>query len=327
MEIESVLQNLVDLHLHLGSASTPHFLWELAHEQGIRLPEKDYWKFIKSVTIAKKTTYDAYLKFFDLTELIQSSTYAIEKSVHNAISCAYRNADVRTIEIRFNPMLRNKGGEQDLDKIIFSAVFGMRNAMLEYPVRAGLILMMDRRFEKEKNEIIAKKAVRFKKDGVVGLDIAGPLNKNFSIDDIQHAVLIAKTGGLRITIHTGEVTPPQEIWEVVKKLKPHRIGHGIRSVEDPSLLEHLASKKIVLELCPTSNIQTKAVRNWNDIKTIIKAFQKYRVLFTINSDGPEFLKTDVKNELRKLFHKKILTIEEIQSIIKVSRTSSFISYE
>src|SRR3989344_826363 len=111
----------VDLHLHLGSSSTPHFLWELAHEQGIKLPHKDYWTFIKSITIADQTTYDRYLKFFDLTELIQSSTYAIERATHQAISRAYRKGNVRTIEVRFNPMLRNKGGEQDLDKIIFGA--------------------------------------------------------------------------------------------------------------------------------------------------------------------------------------------------------------
>ena len=61
MEIDTVLKNLVDLHLHLGSATPPHNLWELAHEQGIRLEEKDYWKFIDSVTIKENTTYEKYL--------------------------------------------------------------------------------------------------------------------------------------------------------------------------------------------------------------------------------------------------------------------------
>src|SRR5438128_1134298 len=110
---QNLLEDLTDLHIHLGSSSTPHFLWELAHDRGIKLPEKDYWRFIKSVTITKKTTYDKYLKFFDLTELIQSSPRSIEKSVHNAISVAYRRADVRRIEMRFNPMLRNRSGTTD----------------------------------------------------------------------------------------------------------------------------------------------------------------------------------------------------------------------
>ena len=111
----SYLTDLVDLHLHLGSASTPHFLWELAHEQGIKLAEKDYWAFIKSITLKEQTSYDNYLAFFHVTELIQSSTYAVERSSHKAVSRAYRKGNIQTLEVRFNPMLRNKGGANDLD--------------------------------------------------------------------------------------------------------------------------------------------------------------------------------------------------------------------
>lgn len=325
MEEDKVLTSLSDLHVHLGSTSTPHFLWELAHEQGIRLPEKDYWKFINSVTIRKKTTYDNYLKFFDLTEMIQSSTYAIEKATHNAVSQAYRHSDIQINEIRFNPMLRNKGGEQDLDKIIFSALVGAKKAMLEYPVKVGIILMMDRRFNKEKNEVIAQKAVKFCKEGVVGLDLAGPLNSDFKIDDIVDAVEIAKNAGIKITIHTGEVTPTEEIWEVVTKLKPDRIGHGIRSVDDQKLLDYLAKNKIVIELCPTSNIRTNAVKNWSEIDSIVKTFLKHRVLFTINSDGPEFLQTNVKKEFITLMKKNILSLQDVKNIINLSRTASFLN--
>jgi adenosine deaminase len=209
--MDKILNNLCDLHLHLGSAQPPHSLWELAHEQGIKLHEKDYWKFIDSVTIKENTTYDNYLNFFHLAELIQSSSLALEKACHSAVSYFYRVSDIRTLEIRFNPMLRNKGGEQDLDKIIFSALVGVKRACLEYPVRAGIILMMDRRFDKEKNTVIAKKAARFAQEGIIGIDLAGPLDEKFKMDDIVDAVLIAREAGLKVTIHTGEVTPPEEI--------------------------------------------------------------------------------------------------------------------
>lgn len=325
MEVDNTLQNLVDLHLHLGSSSTPHFLWELAHEQGIRLPEKNYWKFINSVTISKKTNYENYLNFFNLTERIQSSSYAIEKAVHGAISRNYRDADVRTIEIRFNPMLRNRGGEQDLDKVILAAAVGMKKACLEYPISAGLILMMDRRFDQEKNLIIAKKAARYKKEGVVGIDLAGPINKSFDINSITKAVAIAKDAGLKITIHTGEITPAEEVWQTLKKLAPDRIGHGIRAVDDPHLLEKLAKNKVVLELCPTSNIRTRAVKNWQELARIIKTLKKYGVLFTINSDGPEFLQTNVKKEFLTLLKKKILTAKDVKNIVALSRQSTFIT--
>ncbi len=325
MEADKTLENLVDLHLHLGSSSTPHFLWELAHEQGIRLPEKNYWKFIASVTINKKTTYDNYLSFFNLTERIQSSSYAIEKAVHSAISRYYRDADVRTLEVRFNPMFRNKGGEQDLDKIILAATIGMKKACLEYPVKAGIILMMDRRFDKEKNLIIAKKAVRYKKEGVVGIDLAGPIKNSFSIDSIIEPVRLAKKAGLKITIHTGEITGTTEIWQVLNKLEPDRIGHGIRAVDDPHLLQKLANDRVVLEICPTSNIRTQAVKNWQELGEIIKTLQKYGVLFTINSDGPEFLHTNVKKELLTLLKKNILSFAEVKNAVELARRSTFIN--
>ena len=318
------LTELVDLHLHLGAASTPHFLWELAHEQGIRLAEKDYWAFIGSITIRQQTTYDRYLKFFDLTELIQSSTYAIEQSAHKAVSRAYRKGGVTTIEIRFNPMLRNRGGEQDLDKIIFGAIVGMKKACLEYPVKAGLILMMDRRFSKDQNEIIAKKAARFASEGVVGLDIAGPLTKTFRVEDLSTAVGIARNAELGITIHTGEVTGADEVWKVASLLAPDRIGHGLRSVEDPKLLDYLAEKQIVLEVCPTSNIQTSAVKTWEDMGRIIRALKKQGVAFTINSDGPELLGTTVREEFEKLVEKGIFTAEDVAACTKTANEATFI---
>ncbi|NTU46015.1 adenosine deaminase [Candidatus Roizmanbacteria bacterium] len=322
---DSFLHNLVDLHIHLGSASTPHFLWELAHDQGIRLAEKDYQKFIDSVIIRNKTDYQGYLNYFHLTELIQSSPYGVEKATHNAISNAYRKSDVSTIEIRFCPMFRNKGGEQDLDKIIFSALVGMKKAMIEYPVRAGLILMMDRRLDTKLNAIIAEKASLFRNEGVVGLDIAGPIETPLNVDGLIQPVEQAKAAGLKITIHTGEVTSVEEMWEVVNKLKPDRIGHGIQAVKDQRLLDHIREHSIVLELCPTSNLSTKAVKSWQEMKHIITVLKQNSILFTINSDGPELLQTNVKQELLKLYKHNILSLEEIQKTIETAKKYSFIT--
>lgn len=318
------LTNLVDLHLHLGSSSTPHLLWELAHAQGIRLPHKDYFKFIDSVTIKENTTYDKYLSFFHLTELIQSSTEAISRAMHDAISRAYRKAGVTTMEIRFNPMLRNRSGERDLDKIIFSALVGMKQACLEYPVRAGLLLMMDRRFTQKQNEIIVHKAIRFRSEGVVGIDLAGPIDKKFSLETISKPVRIAKKAGLGVTIHTGEATGASEMWEVVKKLSPDRIGHGIRAVEDPKLLKELAKRRIVLEVCPSSNMRTQVVADWQKMGKILNTLIDAHVLFCINSDGPEFVGTNVREEYERLLTRKLITEREAKQCVATARKATFV---
>ena len=103
---------------------------------------------------------DALDAIYHWTELIQSSPLAVERSVHAAIGGAYRSQGITTLELRFNPMKRNRGGERDLDHIILAATRGLDLARLEYPhVRAGLILMMDRTFDARRNEIIVEKAI------------------------------------------------------------------------------------------------------------------------------------------------------------------------
>ena len=142
---------LAELHTHLGASVASEILWSLAHEQGIALPVKDYWEFDRLVTIAdprRVDSLDTLDQIYHWTELIQSSPLAVERSVHAAIGGAYRSQGITTLELRFNPMKRNRGGERDLDHIIMAATRGLDLASLEYPqVRAGLILMMDRTFD------------------------------------------------------------------------------------------------------------------------------------------------------------------------------------
>ena len=318
-------RDLCDLHMHLGSAATAHTLWEIAHDQGIALKEKDYWRFVDSIEMVQQSSYEAYLKRFDYTEKIQSSPSAVERCVYEAFSLSYRKANVNLLELRFNPINRNSEGFYDLDKLIFSAIVGMKKATLIYPVQGGLILCMDRRLSPELNLIIAEKASRFSKDGVVGIDVAGPLNKNFSWDDIKEPVRIARRNKLGVTIHTGEVTPPDEVWEVIEKLHPDRIGHGVKSVHDKKLLDELAKRNICLELCPTSNLRTKeCIKDWDEMRAVIFALRDHGVRFTINSDNPVFLQTNVLRETQHLIENNILTKEEVKDATARAHQESFI---
>ena len=137
---------LAELHFHLGQSVEPAILWSIAHEQGIKLPSKDYWEFYDLVTLNNPhTTWSGYFELFHWTELIQSSTVAIERSVYETISGAYRVNNTTLLEPSFNPMFRNREGERDLDQIILAAIHGMERALIEFPqVRAGLIFFLDR---------------------------------------------------------------------------------------------------------------------------------------------------------------------------------------
>ena len=116
-------------------------MWGIAAKQGIRLPTKDYWEFVDLITVGKKErkSFEDFLALYRWTELIQSSPLAVEESVYEVVGGAYRKANITTLELRYNPMKRNRGGEQDLDHIIMASIRGLDRARLEYPVRAGLI--------------------------------------------------------------------------------------------------------------------------------------------------------------------------------------------
>src|SRR5204862_376006 len=168
---------LADLHIHVGAAVAPHILWSIAHDQGFKLPVQTYWEFRDLVT-AKPETVSSLADYLAIlhhwTEKIQSSPAAIERSVYEIIGKEFRSSGVSLIELRFNPMKRNLGGERDLGHIIHAALRGMDRACLEYGVRAGLIFCLAREFPLELNEILVKKAVKYKSRGVVGIDLAGP---------------------------------------------------------------------------------------------------------------------------------------------------------
>src|SRR6266702_5509619 len=300
------MEGLAELHTHLGGSVASDILWSLAHEQGIALPVKDFWEFDRLVTVSDPrgvANLDALDQIYHWTELIQSSPIAVERSVHATIGGAYRSQGITTLELRFNPMKRNRGGERDLDHIILAAIRGLDRASLEYPqVRAGLILMMDRTFSAELNSIVVEKAIGWASRGIVGVDIAGPRVNGARYDYREVAPMVeeARGAGLGVTIHVGEEggdVGREEIGEVIEVLRPDRIGHGILAAGDTDLMSALRDAEIVLEICPTSNLLTKALPDEDAIRDTFRTFVDHGVRFTIATDGPEMMRTHLRDEL------------------------------
>jgi adenosine deaminase len=317
---------LTELHCHLGGAVAPAIMWGIAHAQGIRLPTKDYWEFRELITVSARRgrSFDGYLGLFHWTELIQSSPIAVERSVYEVIGGAYRKNNITAIELRFNPMKRNRGGEQDLDHIISAAIRGMDRAMLEYPVTPGLIFCLDRAFPYALNEIIAEKAIAYRNRGVVGIDIAGPESPDFRPADYRRVFDRCRRRGLGITVHAGEAGPVEEIADVIEQLEPSRIGHGVKAAFDPRTMAMIREREITLEICPTSNLTTRVVSGWEEFRWIFDTFRRNKVRFTINTDGPEMLKTYIRDELSSLGRLGILSLEEQQQAVEWARQASFV---
>lgn len=323
---------LTDLHIHLGGAVAPHILWSLAHRQGFKLPVDNYWEFVEFITIdpQKIHTLDDYLNYFHWTEKIQSSPEAVERSVYEIISKEFRSSNVTQQELRFNPMKRNRGGEQDLDHIIHAALRGLDQVILDYRVKAGLIFCLAREFPFELNRIIVEKAVLYHSRGVVGIDLAGSESHGTDLKQRagEYAGLFgyARDNGLGITVHVGETpdSPASDVMELIEVAKPHRIGHGIQAAFSEDALTLLREKNICLEICPTSNVQTHAVTGLEQLATVLRTFQDARVAFTINTDNPYLSHTNLRYEIELLLANNVLSHAELARCFEAARRFSFI---
>ena len=327
-------RELIDLHIHVGGAVAPHVLWSLAHSQGFKLPTKNYFEFVEMITARPEnvSTLDDYLRIMHTwTEKIQSSPMAIERSVYEVIGKEFRGSRVTQIELRFNPMKRNLDSTLDLDHIIHAALRGMDRATLEYGVRAGLIFCLAREFDHRLNSIILEKAIKYRHRGVVGIDLAGTETRALELDAdqvgaYQDLFQRARDAGLKTTVHTGETqgTGAEGVMAVVERLRPHRIGHGIRAAYDDSAMRVLREQDVVLELCPTSNLHTHAVSGVDELKHIVQTFLDRGVKVTLNTDGPYLLETDMQSEVDLVEKHGIMTPEQVDQALAWAREYSFI---
>ncbi len=316
-----------ELHFHLGQSVEPHILWAIAHEQGIKLPSKDYWEFNDLVRLNKETiTWEDYHKLFHLTELIQSSPVAMERTVYEVITGAYRVSNITLQEPGFNPFNRNRAGERDLDTIILAALRGMERALVEFPVlQAGLIIMLDRRQSKEVNTIAVHKAIKYRTRGIVGIDIAGPRGEEpFDYADYTELYAEARDAGLKTTVHTGEDGTAEEMAYVLKHLPLDRLNHGFKAYTDTALMAEVVKRNLCLCICPTSSLSVKFFENPAHMKVILRTLLEHGVKFCINTDNPSMLRTTMRKEVQLMREYAILSEEEIDRTMEWAREATFI---
>jgi adenosine deaminase len=178
--------------------------------------------------------------------------------------------------------------------------------------------MMDRTFTPHQNLVIVEKAMRYAPRGIVGIDIAGPRpgGARWDYGQIAPHVEAARAAGLGVTIHVGEEGGElgvAELHEVVEVLRPDRIGHGILAAGEPALMALLADAGIVLEICPTSNLLTKALADEDAVRSTFRAFLGNGVAFTIATDGPEMMRTHLRDEFELLLRIGALDRDEAEA--------------
>jgi adenosine deaminase len=203
--------------------------------------------------------------------------------------------------------------------------------VLEYGVRAGLIFCLAREFDLKLNEILVEKAIRYRRRGVVGIDLAGTERNAIELrpaEVARYRTLFerARAAGLKTTVHTGETagTGADGVRAVVEVLAPQRIGHGICAANDEKVMDLLRERGVVLEICPSSNLATRAVASLDELGTVLRRFWDHGVKFTINTDGPYLLDTNMRSEVRMLREAGVLTEAQIEQTLRWARDATFV---
>ena len=160
----------------------------------------------------------------------------------------------------------------------------------------------------------------FFKNGVCGVDLAGS-EASFDTSLFKEVFEKANQYDLPITIHAGEASGPNSVWDAIK-MGARRIGHGVRSIEDPMLMEFLATTKIPLELCPTSEVDTHAIDCYSSLP--IRQFMKKGIIVTINTDDMTISNITLEKEYKKLINTFKLSEDEVKTLIKNSIKASFL---
>lgn len=329
--IGGLFRNIADLHAHIGTSIPPSVYWHIAQSEGYKLPKRDYHEFVDFVVLnpKHKSTLKEYLDsvYHPILDKLSSGSIALEKGVYETMSGAYRSNNITLLELRGNPMKHNRDGEVDLDHAIMAMLRGMERALLEYPkLHAGIIFCLDRQFSVEKNSIIVEKAIKYHSRGVVGIDFSNYDIGTFHFKDYEGLINKARKNGLKITSHSGETDDTNDMWDCVTYAKPHRIGHGIKAAYDKKLMKVLSEKNIVLEVCPLSNLMTKAVKDNEEMKFILQTLFENKVKVTINTDWPEMIRdAHLIKQYEYLEVNNILSRSQIEQTIKWSFESTFIN--
>ena len=321
-----------DLHCHLGGATPINILKELAYENNLEYNKLSYSEFSSIILnqTDESNKFLGYLKRYDMIQDITSNPAAIEYSVYHAISEAYLKHNIDLIELKFNPMLRNKGGYYDLDVIIMSAINGLQKAKSIYPeIKAGLVIESDRSFSNDLTNILVKKAIKYKELGIIGFDISGYSNKFYLCKYHVDIFRQLKDNGLGITLHSNEIKIEDDLLSSGVLKYVDRIGHGIQLMRCDKLDDcYEQNPNLLFEVCPQSNLNS-GVLNEQSLHAladyIFNNIIKYN--FAICTDG--FLFNDgIEHQLYLLTSNCSYDYEEIEAmreiLVKVPRRYTFI---
>ncbi len=269
-----------ELHCHLDGSLRPSTLLELSQRRGLTLPATSAAELARHMRVDDAHNLDEYLARFEITLAVMEDARSLERIAHELVLDAGLDG-VRYIEVRFCPTLHVRGG-LTLDDVMSAVLTGFARGERECGTVARVIVSALRSFPWPHAMEMAELAVAFKDRGVVAFDLAGG---EFGNPARAHAKAFdyARANDLAVTVHAGEGDGPSSIREAVHRCATDRIGHGTRLREDPVLEAYVIDRQIPLEVCPTSNVQTRVTSTFAEHP--LARYRSLGAVVTINTDN------------------------------------------
>ena len=303
----------VVLHLHLDGSLRPETVREWLKEEGKEMTLEE----VQNALMVEKDCRDLteYLEKFDLPcKMLQTEDHIMQATYELFADLAKQN--VIYAEVRFAPSKHLEKG-LSYDEVVEAAVKGMEMAKENYDIDGSLILCAMRGDSRENNLNTVKTAIKHLGKGVSAMDLAGA-EALFPTDDYEEIFKVAKDLKIPFTIHAGEAAGPESIKKALE-LGAKRIGHGVRCLEDPELVGELIQNEIVLEVCPISNLQTKATGENHPIEELCKR----GLYITINTDNNTVSNTNINEEYEWVLEHTDLCIEDLKNMNNVAARATF----
>ena len=287
----------IELHCHLDGSIRVDTIIDIAKKENIKLDSYKKCDVEKLVQVPNDcTSLNEYLKRFDLANKVMQKSEYIKRITFELLEDAQKE-NVKYIEVRFAPLLHVNEG-LSIEEIIQSAIDGINEAEKIYDIKGNLILCCMRTMSEEDAILVVEEGKKFLNKGVVGIDLAGPEEEGF-VNKYKNALELANKYGYKITIHAGEAASGQNVIDAINIGKAQRIGHGVRIKDMKDAYDLVKQTKVVLEMCPTSNIQTKAVENFNDYP--LYDFYKDGINISINTDNRTVSNINLTHEIKLIF--------------------------
>ena len=283
---------LVELHRHLDGSIRLETILELADQHGIKLPAHSVEGLAPYVHIDEAAPgLMAFIERFEHMTAVLVDADACRRVAYENVEDA-KAEGIDYIELRYSPWFMAETHGMCAAEVMEACADGIRAAERDTGIKANIIGILSRTYG---SEICMKEldAILAHRDHIVGVDLAGD-EAGFPAQQFKQHFKRVRDAGLHVTIHAGEADGPKSVWSAIRDLGAERIGHGIRSIEDPALVEFLAENGIGLEACPTSNLHTSTVKSYQSHP--IDRLATQGVKFCLNTDDPGISAINIAHE-------------------------------